>query len=289
MFKKFNKPFKKFQQYHKWTKWNIEKKEITIEEQTEEVILVTMNSNKVNSINHEFIADLNGALDAIDKDFAPHIPVVLTGQGSTFSAGLDMKLVLSLNEKELRENYFTPLNNCLERLYLLNRPTCAAINGHAIGPGLILAFACDFRNVYINEKDEHGMNSPELSLREVQYGLPLISVAFEIARKQIPSPDPLYELLFTGRKFSTNEAFSRQLITNFTEEENELLDSSFELVTRGNPKQSFPAFQLLKKSLKEPGLLQMRESGEHKILDEFFIKQIQDPTVRKNVELGLKK
>jgi enoyl-CoA hydratase/carnithine racemase len=274
--------------YHKWTKWDITKKSLKFEPnntETRDCILVQMNTNKLNTIDYEFISDLNGAIDVLTKDetdFPAYLPVVFTSSGSTFSAGVDMKLVMSLPETELRNNFFTPLNNCIERLYLLPRPTCAAINGHAIGPGLTLAFACDFR-VVLDQDDI------ELSFKEVQYGLPLCAVPFQIAKQQIPSPDPLYELLFTGRNITPHEAYTRLLMNESVEELSELATTACEYMIQAHFEHTHVPFTLQKHLLKEPGIVEMRESGEGKKLDDFFIRQILDEKVRALVTKALLK
>ena len=53
------------------------------------VAVVTMMTNRVNAQNRAFFADLHDALDRLERDHAVS-PVVLTGNGTRFSAGLDL-------------------------------------------------------------------------------------------------------------------------------------------------------------------------------------------------------
>ena len=53
------------------------------------VAVVTMNTNPVNAQNRAFFADLHEAFDSLETDH-PNSPVVLTGTGTRFSAGLDL-------------------------------------------------------------------------------------------------------------------------------------------------------------------------------------------------------
>ncbi|MGW3483980.1 enoyl-CoA hydratase-related protein, partial [Rhodococcus indonesiensis] len=53
------------------------------------VAVVTMNTNPVNAQNRAFFADLHEAFDRLEHDH-PDAPVVLTGVGARFSAGLDL-------------------------------------------------------------------------------------------------------------------------------------------------------------------------------------------------------
>lgn len=53
------------------------------------VAVVTMTTNLVNAQNRAFFADLHEAFDTLERDHASS-PVVLTGSGTRFSAGLDL-------------------------------------------------------------------------------------------------------------------------------------------------------------------------------------------------------
>jgi hypothetical protein len=53
------------------------------------VAVVTMTTNAVNAQNGAFFADLHEAFDRLEREHA-HSPVVLTGTGVRFSAGLDL-------------------------------------------------------------------------------------------------------------------------------------------------------------------------------------------------------
>lgn len=70
--------------------------------------------------------------------------VVLTGHGAFFSAGLDLKVVPTYGPAEQRAMVMA-INRLLARVYGLALPTVAAVNGHALAGGLVVALACDYR------------------------------------------------------------------------------------------------------------------------------------------------
>ena len=59
-------------------------------ELVDDCAVVIMNTNKVNVQNDSFFADLHDAFDRLEREFNPY-PIVLTGQGDIFSAGIDFQ------------------------------------------------------------------------------------------------------------------------------------------------------------------------------------------------------
>jgi enoyl-CoA hydratase/carnithine racemase len=97
--------------------------------------------------------DKRGALDhAILDGFASTMPrlearcVIITGEGSTFSAGYDIgDLPDSVFADEAEKLVAHPFAAAIDAIDEYKYPTVAALNGHAIGGGLELALACDLR------------------------------------------------------------------------------------------------------------------------------------------------
>jgi enoyl-CoA hydratase/carnithine racemase len=105
-------------------------------------------------------------------------PVLLTGAGDAFSAGLNLKEVVSLDETT-GEPFLRLLENCMTTLYLYPAPTVAAINGHAIAGGCILALCCDHRVATSSSSAKVGIN-------EVAIGLRFPPRVLAIARSRVP-------------------------------------------------------------------------------------------------------
>ena len=142
----------------------------------DECAVVRMNTNKVNVQNDLFFADLHGAFNRLEREFSD-LPVVLTGQGDVFSAGIDFQYSFGIfgsgNHDTIRQWYRTYRETNL-RIFQYPRPTVAAVNGHAIAGGLITALDCDFR-VAARKPARFGLN-------EVPIGIPMPAAYVEIIK-----------------------------------------------------------------------------------------------------------
>ncbi|HEY6460558.1 MAG TPA: enoyl-CoA hydratase/isomerase family protein [Polyangiaceae bacterium] len=91
-------------------------------------------------------------------------PVLLTGEGDAFSAGLNLKEVASLDGEGM-QRFLGALERMVDALFNYPGPTVAWINGHAIAGGCIVALACDHRLMTSQPRARIGLNEVPLGLR----------------------------------------------------------------------------------------------------------------------------
>jgi enoyl-CoA hydratase len=129
------------------------------------VAVVTMTTNPVNAQNRAFFADLHEAFDVLQRDHAAS-PIVLTGTGARFSAGLDLgeHFPLFAGDPAAVESWFRDYRATNMRLFTYPRPTVAAVNGHAFAGGLITAAVCDYR-VAVADGARFGLNEVPIGIR----------------------------------------------------------------------------------------------------------------------------
>jgi enoyl-CoA hydratase len=173
-------------------RWNIVR--------VDDVHVVTMTSNKVNAMNDDFFSDLQAAVAELQS--AEVLPVVLTASGNCFCAGLDLRTLFELDRVTLTA-FVDRLDATVLAWFSLPRPTVAALNGHAIAGGCVLALACDLR-VAVDRGATIGMN-------EVQVGVPFPAVPLAVTRHAL-SPSHAREVLLTGALYSPEEARERGLV-----------------------------------------------------------------------------
>lgn len=127
--------------------------------------------------------------------------VILTGTGRFFSAGLDLFEVFAYPPDGF-DAFTRRFDEAFAALFGFPKPVVAAVNGHAIAGGAVLAAAADLRLV----TDDVG----RMGLTEILLGVPFPVSALEIVRFGCAGPS-LTELLYHGRTYPPREACERHL------------------------------------------------------------------------------
>ena len=156
------------------------------------VSTLVMDDGKVNAFDLDFFARLDAALDECAEDAA----VVLTGRPGMFSAGLNTKKMAALELDGLTE-LLTHFGRTFLRVWLEPRPVVAAVGGHAIAGGTILAMTCDHA---VAAQGEFGWG-----LTETTIGFPLPRWIIAVARGNVGA-HRLDDLLLPGRMVQPPEA-----------------------------------------------------------------------------------
>ncbi|MFX0093604.1 MAG: enoyl-CoA hydratase/isomerase family protein [Candidatus Hodarchaeota archaeon] len=130
----------------------------------ENVGVVKLNRGVTNAINLELVNELAENLKDIRND-SDILGLVLTSSNNKFFAiGFDIPELFELNMEGFREFYQSFNRLCLD-LYTLPKPTIAALSGHAIAGGCILALCCDYRLIAEGRK--------LMGLNEIKLGVPI--------------------------------------------------------------------------------------------------------------------
>ncbi len=163
------------------------------------VAVVTLDDEKANALS----SPLMNALRFTLKDLSTTAgAIVLAGRSGFFSGGLDIKLMPALPHAE-RVEMVKDLGRLLLELFMLPRPVVAAVTGHALGGGALLALACDVR-LAADTKLRFGLN-------EVTIGLPMPSFGVEIARSAI-SAEWIAESVMHGKVYTAEKALARNIV-----------------------------------------------------------------------------
>ncbi len=207
-------------------------------EDTDDAVVVRMAYGKANALDYELCKTLVETFDQLETH--DHRPVIIVGSGRIFSAGVDLFRVVNEGQEYLNA-FFPVLLNAFARLFDFPRPLVAAINGHAIAGGCVIACACDYRLA--------AANCGRIGVPELLVGVPFPTSAIEILRFSIGNAH-LQQAVYTGGTFDTEEAMRLGFIDEVADE-TELLELALQ---RARHFASIPArsYALTKRQLHEP-------------------------------------
>jgi enoyl-CoA hydratase len=206
-------------------------------EQRDNVTIVTLNHGRANALDVELLHALDATLARIAD-----VPgaAVLTGRGPIFSAGVDL---VRLNEEGAPyvDALVAAVTRTLTALLEVPRPVVAALNGHAIAGGCILAGACDYK---LMAEGEGRIGAPELLV-----GVPFPAIAFEILRSTIATYR-LREAVYLGKTYGPDEAREVGLVDEVVDPD-ALIDRAVEVAT-AMAEIPVRSFEITKRQLRKP-------------------------------------
>lgn len=180
-----------------------------IEQQLDKgVLTLRLAHGKASVLDMPFLQAISDALAAATDD-AGVKSVVITGTGSIFSAGVDLKQILE-GGAEYAQQYIPLLDATLEKLFAFSKPMVAAVNGHAIAGGCIVAMAADYKLM--------AQGKGRIGVPELKVGVPFPASAFEIVRFSVPKSQ-VQTLMYRAETYSPEEALARGLVDELVEAE----------------------------------------------------------------------
>jgi enoyl-CoA hydratase len=172
---------------------------------TDGIALVTLAYGKVNALDTEFCEALATRFAELRTSDAK--AVVLTGHGKAFSAGVQLIKLSEGGEGYIRQ-FLPALHELYETVFFYPKPVVAALNGHAIAGGAVLACCADRRIM--------ARGAGRIGITELLVGLPFPSLAFEAVRATIPARH-LPEVLYSGATYEPDAARDRGWIDEIAE------------------------------------------------------------------------
>ncbi|MGD8603583.1 MAG: enoyl-CoA hydratase/isomerase family protein, partial [Anaerolineales bacterium] len=133
-------------------------------ESIDRMAVVRLDRAVTNAINGEMVEDLSNTLKSLASDENVKGVVLTSANDKFFSIGLDIPLLFDLDVDQFRSFYHSFNQVCVEMLRF-PKPLVAALSGHAIAGGYILAVCCDYRLIAEGRK--------LVGLNEIKLGVPV--------------------------------------------------------------------------------------------------------------------
>jgi enoyl-CoA hydratase len=190
----------------------------TIYETRGPVATLTFNRPEArNAMTWDMYQALVDACDRVDNDADIRVWILRGAGGQAFVAGTDIKQFERFRESEDGINYERRIDEILDRLELVSKPTIAQVQGVAAGGGCAIALTCDLR----------------VATPDSTFGIPIartlgncLSGATCSRLVDLMGPSLVKDILFTGRFIDGVEAHARGLVTRL--EPGETIDQAVE-------------------------------------------------------------
>lgn len=176
------------------------------------------------------------------------LPTVLTGEGKVFSAGLNL-VALESYDREALSAFVDRFSAAMLAALTAPYPLVAAVNGHAVAGGCVLAMACDERiGTY---------GAFKIGMNEMAIGLTLPAVVTEIIRGKL-SPEHSHTVILGGALYSPEQARQVGLLDDIAEDAGAAVERACVVAARLG--RSMGEFAAMKAKLLEPIVQRYQES-----------------------------
>ncbi len=173
------------------------------------IAIVSLQKGVTNAIDGDIVIRFSEALAAAENDPQLRALVLTSANSKLFSIGFDIPSLYHL-PRDVFAGFYSAFNRVCMQLYSLPKPGVAAIPGHAIAGGCILALCCDRRII----ADGHKL----MGLNEVKLGVPVPFLAECIIRQLISGRDAR-EVLEAGEFYPPEQLLAMGLVDGIEPEE----------------------------------------------------------------------
>jgi enoyl-CoA hydratase/carnithine racemase len=197
--------------------------------------VVTFNRPPVNAVSFDVYTEIRAFSQYLNDNDDVRVVVIVAPKGArAWCGGADLNDFLELDSQKRRERY-AYINECVPHFANLSKPVIAAMNGPAVGVGMVLASLCDMRV---------GADDAFLALPEIDRGVVAGGGSFF---KRLSMPDAFVrEMMYSGRRFSTQDV-AKTGFFNYVMPRDQVLDKAIEMADI-IARKSLPALVATKKS-----------------------------------------
>jgi len=220
-----------------------------------DIAVITLCKGKVHEISEPAVDQIHNAFKEFEKDHNIR-GILLTGEGKFFSFGLDIPGFLEYR-KAMFARFLSKFTNLYRYLFTYPKPILAALNGHTIAGGCMIANACDYRMMV--------SGNARISLNEITFGSTVFAGATAMLKYLIGGRNA-EKMFLTGKMFTAEEALELGLVDRVVEVDSLMTEAMKEL--KDMAKHDLTAYAHVKKLLRAP-VVRLMESREEMSIAEF--------------------
>lgn len=244
-------------------------------EYSDRVAILKLNRSVTNALNLQLVEELGETLREVRYSPDVHSLVLASSNDKFFSIGFDIPQLFELTREDFHSFYQTFNRMCLD-LYTLPKPTVAAITGHAIAGGCILALCCDYRLIAAGRK--------LMGLNEIKLGVPVPYLADRVLW-QVVGVRHAREITDMGEFYRPEELLRMGAVDQVLSSEQVLFKSIEKARLLGSlPQEAFAAIKRNRVEMVEAQVLAHLEEKE-----QFFIERWYSDEARKRLQEAMER
>lgn len=233
----------------------------------DQVIILKLNRGVTNALNGELVKELGNFLREVKETKEATALVITSANEKFFSLGFDIPELYSKEPHEFK-TFFTSFNQLCLELYTLPKPTIAALTGHTIAGGFILASCCDYRFI--------GQGKKFCALNEIHLGVPVPYLSDYILR-QLVGNRLATEMMYSGKMIPPEEAMQMGIVDALFPPERVLPESIARARELGRlPAKAFGAIKDNRTRLVAEGIRQRLEEDIEQFVKFWYLEEVRE-------------
>jgi len=243
-------------------------------EHHDKIVIAKLNRNITNALNLDLLNELAEILEKVRKDSEVHSFILTSTNEKFFSIGFDIPQLYVLSRGDFKVFYKTFNRVCLD-LYTIPKLTIAAINGHAVAGGCILALCCDYRFIADGKK--------KMGLNEIKLGVPIPYPADRILHQAVGFRNAR-EIVDMGEFYLPERLLEMGMIDQIVPQDH-VLEKSIERAQSID--EGTDAFAMIKQNRIEKVEAEILKKLKEK--EQIFLNMWYTPETRKRLEAAMEK
>ena len=198
--------------------------QFSIDEQQIAQIVFDRNDAPINKLDGDFRQDFEAVVSQLEEKKKNIRGIVISSAKPTFFAGADLQELLAFNQ-ERKPELVASLNNfknSLRRLETIGIPSCAALNGSALGGGFEIALACHYRVAVDDPRMKLGL--PEVKLGLLPGGGGIVRMV------RLLGLEAALPLIVEGKELNPAAMLEQRLVHSLAPKQDELIAEAIALL-----------------------------------------------------------